>query len=222
MKKREDIFGASPISRRFFLTGILIGGASIMLAPAQALATEWTSLKSVTSGGVTYSFQSGLDTGSKPSAYTKLFASKSMTANAMKAQACMVRYLDNAIIASSAWKGNAQGSSVSASVTISYPGVGYRSMGKVQCAGVTYRCSSTSTGYSLGSSVSQNDSGQTLGTYDDVEKEVTPELILVIADNGATGYVYWDQFSSPGASSSLTVYAADGITPIGVFTFGDK
>ncbi len=222
MKKQEDIFSSSPISRRLFIAGVLVGGAGIMLAPAQALATEWTSLKSVTSKGVTYSFQSGLDTGNKPSAYTKLFASKSMAANSMKAQACMVRYLDNAIIASSAWKGNAQGSSVSASVTISYPGVGYRSMGKVQCAGVTYRCSSTSTGYSLGSSVSLNDRGQTLGTYDDVEKEVAPELILVIADNGATGYVYWDQLLSSDASSSLTVYAADGSTPVGIFTFGDK
>lgn len=222
MTRHEEIFGDLPITRRTFLAGALVGGASIMLAPAQALATEWTSLKSVTAGGVTYSFQSGLDASSKPSAYTKLFASKSMAANTMKAQACMVRYLDNAIIASSAWKGNAQGSSVSASVTISYPGAGYRYMGSVQCAGTTYRCPSTSSGYSLVSEPFQNDQGQSLGTYGDIDRDVAPELILVMADNGATGYVYWDQFSAPDASSSLPVYAVDGITPVGVFTFGDK
>lgn len=42
------------------------------------------------------------------------------------------------------------------------------------------------------------------------------------ADSGLDGYAYWEQFNAEDCPEAIPVYAADGITQIGIFTFGDK
>lgn len=44
----------------------------------------------------------------------------------------------------------------------------------------------------------------------------------IVADSGLDGYAYWDQFDAEDCPESIPVYAEDGTTQIGVFTFGDK
>lgn len=43
-----------------------------------------------------------------------------------------------------------------------------------------------------------------------------------MADSGVDGYAYWEQFDAEDASDVIPVYAEDGATQIGVFSFGDK
>ena len=67
-----------------------------------------------------------------------------------------------------------------------------------------------------------NENGQTLGTYEDVERGAVPDLIGIVADSGVDGYAYWEQFDAEDASDVIPVYAEDGATQIGVVSFGDK
>lgn len=67
-----------------------------------------------------------------------------------------------------------------------------------------------------------NENGQTLGTYDDAELGAVPDLVGIVADSGLHGYAYWEQFNTEDCPEVIPVYAKDGATQIGVFTFGDK
>ena len=85
-----------------------------------------------------------------------------------------------------------------------------------------------------------NDAGLTYGPlmpYDfygqdaEYDPDVMPDLLLVTADEGYAGYVYWEEMFGPDPSSiedaledssseprAITVYTEDGNTVIGTFT----
>lgn len=75
---------------------------------------------------------------------------------------------------------------------------------------------------SLPPELAVNENGQTLGTYLDAERGSVPDLVGIVADSGLDGYAYWDQFDAEDCPEVIPVYAEDGTTQIGIFTFGDK
>ena len=212
----------SIIDRRSFCVVMAAACAAIMLDPMVAHGTDWGRSLTYKTQGVTFTFRSGLEGGATKKAITSIVASKSVPAGTMKAQALLVGRLDAAVIASSGWKSNAKGASLSVSVTSKTLQSGYRSKGKVRCYGVGRSCAASPTGYSVPSPLPKNESGQTYGAFDDVESGQIPVLIAVIADSGLAGYAYWDQFDAEDAPEAIPVYAVDGKTQVGVFTFGDK
>lgn len=210
------------ISRRSFVGLGIIACGSVLFQPKLAHGITWGGSKKTTVGSVTYTYSSGLDSGLKPTAYTKITASNSVSAGTMQAQAVMTN-LFGSVIASSQWVSNrAQASSLTAQLTISRPTAGYRSRGNVNCGGRKDFCDQSPAGYSLSPGLPVNNSGQTYGTYGDVEAGAIPDLIAIVADSGLEGYALYEQFSAVDAPDSIPVYDVDGATQIGIFTFGDK
>lgn len=198
---------------------------TMAFSPSQALAaTLWSTSSSHSDQGVRFTYQSGLDTGSPVKAHTTIRASQSVPAGTMYAQACIVKGLDLAIIASSAATSNkTKTASLTATVSLNRLAAGYRSKGKVKTYSSGWRsCTSTAVGYSLSSDLPMNGSGQTYGTYGDVEAGAIPDLIAIVADSGLEGYALYEQFSAVDAPDAIPVYDVEGTTLIGMFTFGDK
>lgn len=215
------------LTRRNFLAAAFIGTATLFLSatPIEAFAaTKWSASRSVTRNGATFTYLSGLDATKTPTAYTKITASKSVPAGAMKAKALIVQGLNgNVLVASAPLPNKSAGKSLTASVTLSKPVLGHRSRGKVSIYNSQWLpCESTAIGYSLAPELPVNEHGQTLGTYEDVERGAVPDLVGIVADSGIDGYAYWEQFDAEDAPDAIPVYAEDGTTQIGIFTFGDK
>lgn len=146
-----------------------------------------------------------------------------MTAGTMKAQAVIVKSLNNNIVKSSGVKTNVRGTSLIATVTLNSLAAGYRSKGKVWYDGSGWKnCNIAAMPRSLPPELPVNENGQTLGTYDDAELGAVPDLVGIVADSGLDGYAYWEQFDAEDCPEVIPVYAEDGATQIGVFTFGDK
>ncbi|MEY8460188.1 hypothetical protein AALA69_03555 [Eggerthellaceae bacterium 24-137] len=146
-----------------------------------------------------------------------------MAANTMKAQAVIVKSLNNNIVKSSGVKTNVRGTSLVVTVTLSSLAAGYRSKGKVWYDGSGWKsCNIAAMPRSLPPELPVNENGQTLGTYDDAELGAVPDLVGIVADSGLDGYAYWEQFNAEDCPEVIPVYAEDGATQIGVFTFGDK
>lgn len=214
-----------PTTRRSFSILAATAIFAMITSPSKALAaTLWSTSSSHSDQGVKFTYQSGLDTGSPVKARTTIRASQSVPAGAMYAQACIVKGLDLAIIASSAATSNkTKTTSLTATVSLNRLAAGYRSKGKVKTYSSGWKpCTSTAVGYSLSPELPTNASGQTYGTYGDVEAGAIPDLIAIVADNGLEGYALYEQFSAVDAPDSIPVYDVDGATQIGIFTFGDK
>lgn len=212
------------IDRRTFITSSGIACISLMLFPSFAAASPiWGTPLKKTVREVTYTYMSGLEMAATPRAYTKITSSKMVAAGTMQARAFVVKDPSMNIVTSSKWIKNARGTSVQASVSSSALKLGCRSKGKVQIKNVRGQlsCNPIRT-RSLAPELSVNEHGQTLGTYEDVERGAVPDLVGIVADSGIDGYAYWEQFDAEDASDAIPVYAEDGTTQVGIFTFGDK
>lgn len=213
-------------TRRDFLVAVGATGAALFLgtlSPAEAFATTWSSAISKSKNGVTFTYQSGIDTLGKVTATTKITASKTVAAETMKAQAVIVKSLNNNIVKSSEVKPNKRGASLIVTVTLNSLAAGYRSKGRVWYSGSGWKtCNIAAMPRSLAPELPVNEHGQTLGTYEDVERGAIPDLVGIVADSGIDGYAYWEQFDAEDAPDAIPVYAEDGTTQIGIFTFGDK
>lgn len=216
----------APITRRSFIAVASIVGISTLfgsLSPTEAFATTWSAATKATLNGVTFTYQSGIDALGKVTATTKITASKTVAAGTMKAQAVIVKSLNNNIVKSSEVKSNKRGTSLIVTVTLNSLAAGYRSKGRVWYSGSGWKtCNVAAMPRSLAPELSVNEHGQTLGTYEDVERGAVPDLVGIVADSGIDGYAYWEQFDAEDASDAIPVYAEDGTTQIGIFTFGDK
>lgn len=214
------------LDRRSFLAGLsLVTAASLAgtLVPIQAFATSWSPAISKSRNGVTFTYQSGIDTIGKVVATTKITASKTVAKDTMKAQAVIVKDLNNNIITASSVKSNEKGRSLIVTATLNSLAAGYRSKGRVWYSGSGWKnCSVAYMAHSLTPELPVNENGQTLGTYDDAEQGAVPDLVGIEADSGLDGYAYWEQFNAEDCPEAIPVYAADGITQIGIFTFGDE
>lgn len=213
-----------PLTRRSFfaLSGSVIASIALLaISPTFAEATTWSSPRSTTLNGVTYSYSSGIDGGSRPKAYTRISASKSVGAGTMQARALLVKRLDENIYAASAWLSNSVGSTLTATVTAS-AALELRSKGQVKISNQNYSCTSTPVAQSHLDELPRNAHGETYGTYADMERGAAVDLIAAVSDNGIAGYVRHEQFASESASESIPVYDAEGVTIVGMFTFGDK
>lgn len=214
------------LSRRGFLAGVgAVGAASLAgaLAPAQAFATSWSSPINGTRGGVAFTYLSGIDTIGKVVATTKITASKTVASGTMKAKAVIVKDLNNNVIVSSGIKENVRGRSLVVTVTLNSLATGYRSKGRVWYNGSGWKtCNIAAMPRSLAPELPVNENGQTLGTYEDAERGSIPDLVGIVTDSGLDGYAYWEQFDAEDCPGVIPVYAEDGTTQIGVFTFGDK
>lgn len=212
--------------RGFLLASAGAAGATLIataLTPSNALATTWSTPISASRNGVTYTYSSGIDSTGKIIATTRIMASKAIPAGTMKAKAILLKSLNNNIVASSGVKKNAMGSTLTVTTSLNSLAAGYRSRGSVWYNGSGWkRCNIASMGRSLPPELPTNENGQTLGTYDDTERGSAPDLVGIVADSGLDGYAYWDQFDAEDCPESIPVYAEDGTTQIGVFTFGDK
>lgn len=126
------------LDRRSFLAGLsLVTAASLAgnLIPMQAFATSWSPAISKSKNGVTFTYQSGIDTIGKVVATTKITASKTVAKDTMKAQAVIVKDLNNNIITTSKIKSNEKGRSLVVTATLSSLAAGYRSKGRVWHSG---------------------------------------------------------------------------------------
>lgn len=141
----------------------------------------------------------------------------------MQVRAAVVNETNLNIIASSKWTPNKLGTFVQAKVSSSSLNLGLRSCGKVIIAGISGQlwCNPIKP-RSLPPELAVNENGQTLGTYLDAERGSAPDLVGIVADSGLDGYAYWEQFDAEDCPEVIPVYAEDGTTQIGVFTFGDK
>ena len=209
------------VSRRGFC---LLGAAALTLfaKPLKAFAAIWDPVKTYTKNGVVFTYKSGLDTSPTKKATTTVVASKTVSAGTMRAKAILVGRLDKQVLASSGWASNAKGATLTATVTSKTLASGYRSKGKVECYGKVLDCSASPAGYALDLEPSANGQGQAYGTYEDIEAGYALDLVSVLTDSGIAGYAYWDQFDSAGEGECIPVYAVDGETRIGTFTFGDR
>ena len=213
------------ITRRSFIGIACIAGISLALdsSPAYAAPTWGTSLKKTVSG-VTYTYASGYELGGNPQAYVRISASKPVAAGTMQACAYVIKESNLNIVASSGWAQNNGGaSSLQTRVASSALKLGLRSCGKVIIAGVSGQlwCNPIKP-RSLPPELAVNENGQTLGTYLDAERGSAPDLVGIVADSGLDGYAYWEQFDAEDCPEVIPVYAEDGTTQIGIFTFGDK
>lgn len=213
------------INRRSFLIAAGITCLSIFARPASAFAAiiKWgTSLKK-TVGGVTYTYKSGCSGGSDPCVYTQITASKTVSAGTMQARAIAIRETSLAIAAASNWISNSKGTSLTAKKKTSAVTLGCSSRGRVKIKGVQEQlsCNPVKT-RGAAPELPVNENGQTLGTYDDAEQGAVPDLVGIEADSRLDGYAYWEQFNAEDCPEAIPVYAADGITQIGIFTFGDE
>lgn len=141
----------------------------------------------------------------------------------MQARAIAVKETNLAIAAASNWMGNSKGTSLTVKKQTPAVTLGCTSRGRVQIKNVRGQlsCNPIRT-RSLAPELPVNEHGQTLGTYEDVERGVVPDLVGIVADSGIDGYAYWEQFDAEDAPDAIPVYAEDGTTQIGIFTFGDK
>lgn len=213
-----------PLTRRSFfaLSGSAMASIALLAtSPTFAEATTWSSPRSTTLNGVTYSYSSGIDGGSRPKAYTRISASKSVSAGTMRARALLIKKLDENIYAASAWLSNSVGSTLTATVTAS-AALELRSKGQVKINGRNYSCTSTPVVQSHPDELPRNTREETYGTYLDVEHGRIPDLIAIVADNGTEGYARYEQFIDENTSESIPVYDVEGIAMVGMFTFGDK
>ena len=211
------------LSRRSFLAICGLSAATIAAFPSHAFATAWSSSKTRQQNGVSYTYRSGLDAGLKPKAYAQITASRAVSAGKMRARALIINSLGNQIMATGSWASNSgSATSLTATVTMSYKGPGYKGRGEVKIDGYFDNCNPTAAAQSAPPSLPVNATGQTYGTYFDVEQGRIPDLIAIVADNGAEGYVRYEQFASENASESIPVYDVEGATIVGMFTFGDK
>lgn len=68
-----------------------------------------------------------------------------------------------------------------------------------------------------------NREGQTYGSLMNARTDQYPDLVAVLDDEGIQGYIYFeDVFCTPQTPISTKVYAEDGYTQTGIFTFGNK
>ncbi|PZU41534.1 MAG: hypothetical protein DI571_12725 [Arsenicicoccus sp.] len=92
------------------------------------------------------------------------------------------------------------------------PASGYTPVGDSRVS--TYPYPENALGLTYGSSADAPDAG------------IEPDLILTVADDGSFGYVYADRIVAPTRGtdepSTLTVYAQDGVTKIGVVTLDPR
>lgn len=213
------------IDRRSFLIAAGITCLSIFARPASAFAAiiKWGTPLKKTVGGVTYTYKSGFSAGSDPCVYTQITASKTVSAGTMQARAIAIKETNLAIAAASSWVPNSKGTSLTVKKKTPAVTLGCSSRGRVKIANVQGQlsCNPIRT-RSAAPELPANESGQTLGTYDDAELGAVPDLVGIVADSGLDGYAYWEQFNAEDCPEVIPVYAEDGATQIGVFTFGDK
>ncbi|WP_288072741.1 hypothetical protein [Adlercreutzia caecimuris] len=213
------------IDRRSFLIAAGITCLGIFAHPASAFAAiiKWGTPLKKTVDGVTYTYKSGFSAGSDPCVYTQITASKTVSAGTMQARAIAVKETNLAIAAASNWMRNSKGTSLTVKKQTPAVTLGCTSRGRVQIKNVQGQlsCNPIRT-RSLAPELSVNEHGQTLGTYEDVERGAVPDLVGIVADSGIDGYAYWEQFDAEDASDAIPVYAEDGTTQVGIFTFGDK
>lgn len=213
------------IDRRGFLAAAGIATLAIFMRPTSAFATiiKWGTALKKTVGGITYTYKSGCSEGSDPCVYTQITASKTVSAGTMQARAIAIRETGLAIAAASTWMSNSKGTSLTAKKKTPAVTLGCSSRGQVKIKGVQGHLTCNPVrARSAAPELPTNENGQTLGTYDDTERGSAPDLVGIVADSGLDGYVYWDQFDAEDCPESIPVYAEDGTTQIGVFTFGDK
>ena len=217
-------FSKTLVSRRsFFIVAAAALTVASMPMKAFAASTIWSTVKRTTVRGTTFSFLSGINVDKRVMAYTKVNANKTVAAGTMKARAVIVKDLKKNVLAAGKATSNVKGITHMASVELKNPVVGIQSRGQVNVYNTGWvSCNSTIAPYSLAPDLPVNENGQTLGTYEDVERGAVPDLIGIVADSGVDGYAYWEQFDAEDASDVIPVYAEDGATQIGVFSFGDK
>lgn len=224
MKKTLTCALEPTLSRRSFLLAAGLVASSLIAFPSTAFAITWGTAKKKTVGGVTYTYRSGAELGSNPRAYTKITASKTVPAGEMSANAIVIRESGLQIVASSGMRPNRSSTaSLTVSISSSALKLGCRSRGMVKIKGVsnTLSCEPVKA-RTMVQPLQRNESGQTLGTYDDAVCGNIPDLVAIIADSGVEGYAYYDQFMGEDAPDAIPVYDADGVTELGLFTFGDK
>ena len=213
----------SLLTRRSFIAAGCTAAVAIALRPSQAFAVDWSTPVKKTINGVTYSYQSGVVLGANPTAYTRITASKTVAKGVMGARAVIIRENGVQIVASSIWKKNEKGTSVTQSYSSSTLKLGFQSRGRVTIQGVDGQLTCNPIkGRASRPPLPRNGNGQTLGTYEDTEYGYEPDLLAIVADSGAEGYALYEQFMAEELPGSIPVYAEDGCTEIGTFTFGNR
>lgn len=215
------------LDRRTFVVaaGVACIGLMAKLSSTRAATPTWGTALTKTVSGVTYTYKSGYSMGTTPCAYARITSSKTVAAATMQAQAVVIKETNMNIAAASGWIKCARGTAVQASTKAVALKLGCRSRGRVKIKGVPGMLSCNPIRprtLSLTPDLPVNENGQTLGTYEDVERGAVPDLIGIVADSGVDGYAYWEQFDAEDAPNVIPVYAEDGATQIGVFSFGDK
>lgn len=224
METRQAQYGqVKTVSRRSFLC--LAGSLAMCAAlPKSAFATTWGQTQFRTEGGISYAFYAGIDGGLSPVAYSHVSANPGIGAGELAASAQLFNGLGWLVASSGYVYGN--GSSADARVGASQSPAGSQARGlAVSWHGGSYYFynSYTPVTYGMRPDYCMNDYGQTFGSLMSASIESPPDLVEVVSDEGIFGYVSFAQiFGVAVTPSEVPVYAEDGQTMVGVFTFGDK